>query len=507
MNLLVGVLLLASVERFIEPYGTKDLESARSQVSLVTNHVFNRTSNIYLPEIRGGLIVIDLEKLVNDEAELNELISLYDELQAKDTFFGSKKKTSTLEGFINNQWVKIVDNGDGTYTHGTTRWRGVQTRQTSVESDGPYIMRLDQWIALSSSTINGGLYYRLRGVPGTLGETVAKFAGADAAKKVLRQTALLREVSKIKGTKSIFELAAVKDELSKTKALIGHSNVTGRQRLVIFLTGSAMPLARGVQVIAITLDLAEDNEDPNSDPNRNLLRYETYNGGEMILHLSNGCLLYYIFDANDNTIGDVPGNVASDREAYKALPNVSTTRVFAWLSCANCHDSKPRNWGWQPVDNIMAKALRGNATYLSQNPQELASSYGATREELDYMLDTHARIPYQKSITRATGAKSSDLIVKPTALQYWNYWYQPITAQIAASDVGVKLTQEEAVQFFLKQAEFIGLETFEEDIIITQMVNGEPITPAQWRVLYPKVKKRVTDAKLVDPVPDTDPDQ
>lgn len=505
MNLLVGVLLLtATTERFVQPYNVKDIKDAQAQVSIVTNHVLNRTSNIYMPEIRDDLIVIDLARLVSNEEELNELILLYDELQARDTFFGSRGHGPKItEGFINNQWVKVTPNDDGTVTHGTTRWRGVQTRVTDTSDPTlPPIMRLDQWIALSSSTVNGGLYNRLRGVPPTLGEAVAKFAGADAAKKILKQADKLREVSKIKSTKSIFELAATNDELSKTKALIGHSNVTGRQRLVVFVNGNGVPLARGVQIVAVTFDVAEDNEDPRSDPERNLLVYETYNGGEAILSLPNGMLLYLVFDANDRIIASVPDNVASDREAFKALPNVSTTRVFGWLSCANCHDSKPRNWGWQPVDNIMAKSLRSPATYLSNRPQELASAYSATREDLDYMLDTLARLPYQKAVTKATGVKSSDLIVKPVALQYWNYWYLPVTAQVAARDVGINLTQEKAIEFFLNQAEHIGIETLEEDIIITRLVQGDPITPAQWRNLYPKVKKRVADAKLIVPVVD-----
>jgi len=363
-------------------------------------------------------------------------------------------------------------------------------------------MRLDEWVAFTFSTINGGLYYKLLRFEDDLGKTVAKFAGADAAKKVLRQAEVLRNTQP-DGKRSIFEIAAanLNDELSKTKVLIFHSNVTGRQRLIVFVFGTAMPPARGVQLVVITYDIAEDNIDPNADPGRNLLKYLKYNGGEAIFHLPNGMLAYVVFDANDKILASVPDNVAHDREARKVMGNVSTVRVFSGMSCANCHDSLDRNWGWQPVTNIMADALRSNVIFQSKKPHELASAYSATKADLDYMLDTFARLPYQRSVTQATSAKSSKLVVGDLAKSYWGYWYKVITPDVALKDFGITLTRPNAQAFLIRHLEPtpLGDELLEEDIILAHLKNDEPITSVQWRALYKHVHKRLHENAKNDP--------
>lgn len=504
MNRLVGVLLLAVVSlnaeepRFI--VSAPDSKDLLTQVSVVTNTVLNRTSNLYVPVLINDTTArIDLSHLVDNEQQLQELILQYDKLQSKDNYFTDRlvKSESFTEANINGVWVKVTPNSDGTITHNGQRWRGLTTRQIPVGDT----MRLDEWVAFSSSTVNGGLYYQLRGVEKSLGNTIAKFAGADAAKKLLRQSEVLRNVGSVPAG-TVFEVAAknLNDELSKSKALMTFSNVTGRQRLIVFVNGTAMPPTRGVQLVSVTYDLAEDNVDPFADPTRNLLKYEKYNGGEAILHLPNGYLLYLVFDAQDNIVASVPDNVAHDFEARKVLPNVSTVRVFGWISCANCHDSTPRNWGWQTVDNDVARMLRSNYILDSAKPQELASAYQATRDDLIYMLDTQGRIPYQRAVTKSTGAKSSDLAIKPIAQSYWGYWYRPITPQAALRDLGISVTPEEAKTVFIRVFKPKKIsDLLEDDILIARLRDGESLTPAQWRPLIPMMRERLKHATLSDP--------
>lgn len=511
MNRMVGVLLMVAASaaasagaeepRFI--VAAPDSKDLLTQVSVVTNTVLNRTSNLYTPTLLNDTTArIDLSHLVDNEDQLRDLLQLYDRLQSRDSYFtnGQQVTESFTEANINGQWVKVVPNSDGTVTHNGQRWRGLTTRQSQTKSLGD-TMRLDEWVAFSSSTVNGGLYYQLRGVERNLGNTIAKFAGADAAKKLLRQAEVLRNVGSVPAG-TVFDVAAknLNDELSKSKAIMTFSNVTGRQRLLVFVNGTAMPPTRGVQLVAVTYDLAEDNVDPFADPTRNLLRYEKYNGGEAILHLPNGYLLYLVFDAQDNIIASVPDNVAHDFEARKVLSNVSTVRVFGWISCANCHDSTARNWGWQPVDNDVARMLRSNYILDSAKPQELASAYQATRDDLTYMLDTQGRLPYQRAVTKSTGLKSSDLAIKPVALSYWSYWYRPITPQLALRDLGISVTPEQAKTILIRVFKPKKIDDLlEDDILIARLRDGESLTPTQWRPLIPMMRERLKHAALSDP--------
>ena len=497
MFLLVGVLAISGTLRYVEASPGVSDESLLRQVSFVSNHVLSRTSNIIQPRlIRPGLVEIDLDALGIDP-------ELYDTLLTKDSFYGKTTKHTEAkhtEAKLNGEWVKCVDNKDGTVTIGATRWRGLETRTTqpqpqpqphTLDIGVPFgTMRLDEWIVFSFSTVDGGLYYQLRGVEPTLGDTIAKFAGADAARKILRQSEALRQANLLKQKgdgRSIYEIAAsnLDDELSKSKALITHSNVTGRQRLVVIVTGTGMPPTRGVQLVTVTYDIGQGTTSPNNDPFRNVLNYHTYDGGEAILHLPNGMLLYLVFDSNDKIIASVPDSVATDRAALKVRANVSTSRVFSGLSCANCHDQIPRNWGWQPLQNDLV--LNGPAVIVSKDAQALASAYQATKADLDYMLDTLARLPYQRSVTQATQAKSSDLVVKELANSYWGYWYDPVTPSVAIRDFNLSLKEEEAKAFLLRHLLPKGEHLLEEDVIINKLKLGLPITSAQWRALYLKV--------------------
>jgi len=65
-------------------------------------------------------------------------------------------------------------------------------RLFDLTRSGVPIIRLDEFVAFGFSTINGGEYNALTGIEADLQSTVAKFAGADAAEKLLRQSASLR---------------------------------------------------------------------------------------------------------------------------------------------------------------------------------------------------------------------------------------------------------------------------------------------------------------------------
>ena len=539
-------------------------QSGYSQVSFVANSTITRTSNIIRPEsvAAGRLVRIDLDRFAGSEAALLEILRLYESMSARDSWFSERlkgivtptpRKPLGLDTLRDGDPCEIQTGGSwgaGTFVrtdgdkflvrHGNTTWRMSREfirpkekaapteagrshqsiparylgtdgeRLSRLTNSSVPIMRLDEWVAFTFSTINGGLYYELAGVEKDLSKTVARFAGADAAEKVLRANEAFRKAERMHresgGERSIYDIAGELDaELSKSKALITESGVTGRQRLCLFVAGTATSPADGLQLVAVTYDIAEDNTDPNADPQRNLTTYEKYNGGEAILAMQNGMLLYVVFDAQDRVIASVPDNVAHDFRARQVRSNASTTRVFSGLSCANCHDFVEKNWGWQPVVNDMAYDLQSVTRFLGDRDdarksdklkelQRLAANYKADDNQLAEMLD-RARLPYQKAVFLATNERSSRAVVQRLADSHWGYWYDAVSPVQAAIDLGYVLQKDDAQAMLLRDIEpeqdILIEDLVKEDIVLARLKAGKSVTPAQWRAIFTTVALRM----------------
>lgn len=537
--------------------------SGFAQVSLVANSTFSRTSNIIRPEsvADGRLVRIDLLRYATNDAQAADILRLYEQLAERDSFFNVKVKivgdvaivldNSTLHRgdaidirFQNGQWGPAVfESQDGDRVIVSVAGRQWTVKATEAKFNGRLIsdppetpkrspsvsftaaadlnpdgaelfdligssvpiMRLDEWVAFTFSTVNGGLYYSLAGIKADLESTIREFAGADAASKVIRSTAALRKASaeSARTGESVAAIAGRFDpELAKSKALIPESAVTGRQRAVAFFYGAATSPAQGPQLVAVTFDIAEDNTDPDSDPLRNAAQFERYDGGEAIFSLPNGLLAYVVFDDQDKVIASVPDRVAHDFAAREVRSNVATTRVFSGVSCANCHERSPKNLGWQPVENGLHDSLRGLAKIFDdrsqrdqfQALQRVAAQYGASTADMQFVLD-QARLPYQHSGQLATDMKSTREVVAGLADSYWGYWYDRVTPVTAARDLGQELSAEDAQLFLLRAippepAHDLG-EFLREDAVLSRLKDGKHVTPAQWREIIPSVSERL----------------
>jgi hypothetical protein len=548
--------------------------SGFQQVAHVVNSTITRTSNLVQPRLvtdeQTTLIAIDLDQYAANEKQVPELLKLYDRLAERDSWFNQEVIVSgdtVLEvqrEFTPGLLIEIkLDNG--TWAQATFKSRKGSkllcefkgkpcemaesdvrliaapepvlqvakrtfTAQahlnpegtelfTLLHADAP-LMRLDEWVAFTFSTVNGGLYYELAGVEPSLADTVAKFAGFEAARKVLRQAEVLRlaeELQRKEGAKrSLLAIAAELDqELAKSRAIMNESLVTGRQRSFLFIAGSALAPTEGMQLVSVTYDVGEDNTATAGDPQRNLTVYERYNGGEAIMALPNGELLYLVFDANDKIIATVPDNVAHDYQARRVRGNVATSRVFSGTGCANCHDANERLWGYQPVTNDVAVTLRSISQVLGdrakrgtvspdklQELQRLTSAFGRTDDvQLLELLD-RARLGYQRAVGTATGAKSSREVIQGLADAHWGYWYDAVWPEHAAADVaGQWLTRKEAQAWLLRnvdpEPDAHLHDLLREDIVVDRLKRGLSITPAQWRAIAGNVTERhlLTKAK------------
>lgn len=468
---------------------------AAAGTSFVSNSTISRTSNIARNELAAEyLIRIDLGKFAVRDEDLREILSLWELLADKDTFFRAPRQT--LVKLSDGSWkpCRIVAHGKDrceiefagkrlTVLAADVKGReffapGLEELQLATGSQVP-VIRYDEFVAATFSSVNGGLYARFSGINGNLRDVIERFAGKDAADKIEANNKSIRA-------------GRVDPALSQSRAIVTHSAVTGRQRLAQVFFGAAGQPTVGPQVIAVTYDLAEDNANVDSDPFRNQRFFEKYDGGEFILSSANGLLLYGVFDAQDKIIESVPDKVASD---HAAPVNAMTRRVFSGLSCANCHDRAEKNLGWQPITNDALRVLRlftviddKAAKSSLQAVQEAASQYGA--ENLESVLNL-SRLPYQKQTHAATGVRTSREVVGALAAAYWPYLYTDITARTAVLDLGHSMTEEAAQAFLLTIPPAVGVDAVREDIALALLKDGASITRTQWRSLRRLVAERV----------------
>lgn len=550
--------------------------SAFQQVAQVNNSTITRTSNRPRPRMltdeQTGATVIatDLEKLAAKPEQVHELKAIHERLAPFDSYFNQEVILSHEDVFpidpsytpgqdveillIDKTWGKATFKGkEGSkiivlYRGAPTPCQAANVRPIKVDvvakpalrtftaeaylnpddqqegaelfkithSNVP-IMRLEEYVTFGGNAVDGGQYYERLGVEKNLQDTIAKFCGFDPARKVQRVADALKTAQEIQrkegGKRSILQIAAEFDlELAKSKAVIRKSVVTKRQRMFLIVSGSNLAPADGQQAVTITFDISQDNTNPDSDPNRQLGIYETYDGGEAIFHLPNGNLGYLVFDAKDLLIPSVPDNVAYDSECWKVRADIGTARVAAGVVvCANCHDSKPNNLGWQPIRNDVYESLQGLTHLLGsakkgtkafdnlQEVQRLASAYRAPTEQLNRMLDGF-RITYQRAAGESTGALESSHVVRGLADSYFGYWADDVTPQIAVLELtGKWMKREDARAFLIRNIE-PNLDRdiaylLREDINIDALKRGEDLVSSQWRTLYPNTAERLLFAK------------
>jgi hypothetical protein len=126
--------------------------------------------------------------------------------------------------------------------------------------------------------------------------------------------------------------------------------------------------------------------------------------------------------------------------------------------------------------------------------QRLASAYGADPYQTNRMLD-NARIAYQEDVQRLTGFNNSRDVVRGIADSYWGYFYDAITPESAALQLGLVLDRKAAQAFLIREVEpekhvdLLG--TLLEDRIVARLKEDRPVTPVQWRTVFPFVAERL----------------
>ena len=523
-----------------------DRKMALAKASLVLNSTLSRVATIVQPAVLadGRLIRVDFRALTNDDDEADELVAVYENLAARESFFhvrqstvASLRKQEQNLDFGIGETVEIQTVDPKKWVRGEIKGREgpnfrVQvTGRKTIDVTGPSsirkielpaevkpkalrvtaayaepelrrlgellhtdvpIMRLDEFNVFAFDSVNGGQYYKLTGITGTFQEVLTKFAGKGAADKI---NSVLKEQQRT---------GRVDAATARASSLTTCSNVTGRQRMSIVFYGDNLNPTIGPQGVWVTLDIAEDNDDPESDPFRNPLEFGKFDGGEAILLMPNGLLCYIVFDANLNLLNNVPENVAFNKEAVKVRSLAATARVSSGLVCARCHDADAAHFGFKPITNdaLESQYELGSTIGDASRPgrarranQESASNFGA---ELTGPLD-QSRLIYQKQAHIATGYKTTRPVVFGLSEDYWGYWYDQATPVTVARDLGFNLNHDDAIRVLLAIAPSLendpdpaGVlnETLKEDRVLARIKNGSRVTGMQWRTLFPLIAGR-----------------
>ena len=472
-------------------------DHAFAGVSMTGNSTISRTANLVKPfAVSDRIIRIDLNAFAVTDDDLKEIIGLWELLADKDTFFRVPKQT--LVKLTDGKWVPCkvigrsgnacsIEYGGKTLSVASKDVKpafavaGLEELAAQLGTAAP-IIRFTDFVAAAFSTVNGGLYYKFLGIKegvDTVPDVVERFGGKDAAAKLRTDLNGIRQ--------GRFDAAQ-----SSKRALVIFSNVA-QQRIVILVFGSSGDPENGPQMIVFTLDIDEDNPDPDADPTRNIEDYKKYAGGEGQFTLPNGLMGYFVSNNKDVIIASVPDGVAADTAALKVRGNVHTCRVFAGLSCANCHDSVVGNWGWQPVANDaleftrLFNPLAGKDDKRNERLQRIATAFGA--KDLESILNP-SRLSYQKQVHLATGKRTSREVIGGLADVYWGRITDRVTPRIAVLDLGQSLTEADAQAFLLKIPPAVGVDQITEDAVLARLKDGKHATATQWRSVRALVRER-----------------
>ena len=146
-----------------------------------------------------------------------------------------------------------------------------------------------------------------------------------------------------------------------------------------------------------------------------------HDGGELIFHLPNGLLGYYLADANGRRIDRAPVTIVSDPQRPDRI-------VEAGLSCFSCHAA-----GFVPkADQVRASVLKNAGSFAKEDVAAVKGLY-PTDAKMRALIDEDNR-RYQEALKKLGGKVDGAEPVTLTALRY----EAVVDKASAAADVGMQ---------------------------------------------------------------------
>lgn len=284
------------------------------------------------------------------------------------------------------------------------------------------------WLGGSLRTLEGGIYYKLRGYDQTdQKQWLALFGASEAASEALRGNAFAGRLG---------------------------SNVAGKKprRAVVFF-GIATNPTYGYPLVSLTQDIFDEDVTPDTDPIYSLLDFK-FRATEIIASLPNGFPAAFLANDKGERQDSVPENVAKDH----TVPDPHTARLEPLIACGRCHG--PDDF-YKPFPNNVKRLLSlerapgqrldvfGDLTEADQHQaiEKIAGKYKGDFEDA-FIL---ARDAAERAAFRATGMGVEDCWAIISS-EWQAHHYDSVTAFQACLELGwllpVDTSPEQAAKFF-----------------------------------------------------------
>jgi hypothetical protein len=390
----------------------------RPRMEAVVSYVLNATSDVGVLTrpiwVSKTLLSFDPQSLCSSPERLQEWLRGWEAAGTLDYSWGFTTQVQ-VEG--QELATKRVPGG----------WLDLKTvaELQSITGRGQAVLRADQFVAVASSTIDGGQYYQLTGIPDTKDAWFTSHG---------------------------VHLETVNRVRAKRGANLINSAITFKPRRVFRLQGS-------LGGSYFTLDSAQVTA--SGDP----LRYPVqpdgtltlpHDAGEFIAVQANGLLRFALYGEAGGRQNAVPQGIAIDPQDPQGV-------LQPLVSCVRCHVEA----GLRPLEGDQASLAMRGVSLLSSDPQIIQRAQEFySPPQLVRSMDFD-RGTYTAAVLALTGLAPADL-AESLAQVYREYRYNRVNQGVAAGELG--LEPEQAAAVLSKSS----------DPIILAIVAGEAVHRDQW---------------------------
>lgn len=427
---------------------------SRAVLNFTIQTVVSHSSVIVPPKFvaNGNLLRLDLRVLAPQPDQFKRVAEVW-ESQVDPVFYFVNKVTTEnvvkVPEYVHTDGKKytqrreqVAKNVKSWAVHVAHQNDGAAVKLSNATTSTMPIVSMPHFVSKALSVDNGGLYYKFLG-----------FDSKPADDKRSDQDFVL----------SLFGASESTSEKlrSDERTAQWFSMVTGKPRRVDFFYGTGVRPSQGVPLVTVTHDPQDGDVDPKQHPIKSLLDFRD-RAREVICQRQNGTLAYSLFDSNGKIQSTVPDNIAKDH----TVPRPFTARLQPAISCISCHGP---NEGWQPCPNdvhVMLKHKTSKNMRLNIFDDEssklgaqdtldrLAGLYSGDMEgPLQMARDAHERVCYRMSSDAAWKTEPARYARNLSALvtsHVYDYWYLPVTPQMACRELGYETSEDDAAEAFDK---------------------------------------------------------
>ena len=448
-------------------------------VTLALNTAVSRASYPIRPAATfgGALYRLDLRQLAPRAEDLANLIGLWDRMARIDPhfYFRADRRQIKVAPYVHTDGKTYEYQWQDVFSFGGHVQLTDATLLMKLAGTGHPITRADHFCSMTTSTLDGGLYYEFAGIRKSDKDGQTDFERFLADHGVDRK--------------------AVERLRADRRAGILISGVTGKPRAVEYIQGPA-------GVVVWSEDIADANDDPKANPIRTLIR-PRIDAIEVIAIKANGFCAFALYDGQGALQDVVPDNITHDHTATGR----ATSRLQPAISCIRCHAPEQ---GFRTAVNDVADIRKAAAEHglrfdvLGQNGKvndfdvldRLAGLYRG-----DFVYLERGRDDYSTAVFRASASTVEEASTALGAIEneYIRGLVSPLTA---CRELGVvlpdKTTDAQAAAVLRRLLPPVPDERglLLEDPFVGFLKFGRSITRADFREIYIDLATRAVATRI-----------